>query len=167
VAFGASGPAVRLYAARADSDLRADTTIADMLAAEEAWGLKTTAPYAAFRDNVHSVMGRIRAILAEEREKGKRVGAYSAPAKGNTLLNSAGIGTDLIEAVAENNALKVGCVTPGSHIPIISDEEFLTRGYDLALLLSWNYADFFINQSDYAKGGGRFLVPLPSPYVAP
>jgi hypothetical protein len=58
-------------------------------------------------------------------------------------------------------------LTPGSHIPIISDEEFLEKMPDIALLLTWNYVNFFLEKSEYIKKGGKFLVPLPKPQILP
>ena len=70
-------------------------------------------------------------------------------------------------AVAENNELKIGKVSPGSHIPIISDEDFLQAGLPYALLLSWNYADFFLQKAEYIKQGGKFIIPLPQCVIKP
>ncbi|MEL6977872.1 MAG: class I SAM-dependent methyltransferase [Pseudomonadota bacterium] len=165
--FGASGPAIRVTVARADGVLRPDHTIAAFLAEEEAWGVKDEAPYQAFARRVAAVIEELRETIGALKASGERLAAFSAPAKGNTLLNSARLTTDELEAVSENNPLKIGKLTPGSHLPVISDEEFLKRDYDTALLLSWNYADFFVKNSEFVKRGGRFLAPLPSPVLRP
>jgi hypothetical protein len=101
------------------------------------------------------------------RAEGGVIGAYGAPAKGNTLLNYLGVGPDDIVCVSENNELKVGKVTPGTHLPIVDDGAFLERGITHALLLAWNYLDFFLEQSEFVKQGGRFVVPLPAPAIRP
>ena len=93
--------------------------------------------------------------------------AYAAPAKGNTLLNYLRLTPKDIVAVSENNALKVGKVTPGSHIPIVAEEAFLELGLSHALLLAWNYVDFFLKNSAFIQRGGKFLVPLPEPTLRP
>lgn len=168
VPFGASGPAVRVvFRPRAGAPARTPRAAA-LFAEEEAWGLRSAAPYAAFAERVRRVGTDLRALLDGLRAKGARLGAYGAPAKGNTLLNAFGIGPDRItEGVAESNALKVGKLTPGSHLPIVSEEEFLRRRPDYALLLTWNYLDFFLAESPYIRAGGRFVVPLPVPAVRP
>ena len=95
------------------------------------------------------------------------VGGYGATAKGNTLLNYLEADPSMIAYIADNNPLKQGKVTPGSHIPVISDQEFLDKNPSHALLLAWNYLEFFIKNSDYIKHGGKFIVPLPSPKILP
>jgi hypothetical protein len=83
------------------------------------------------------------------------------------LLNYVGLTAQEIECVAETSKIKQGLLTPGSHIPIVSEEEFLSRMPQYALLLTWNYLDFFLKNSDYIKKGGRFIVPLPAPRIVP
>ena len=93
--------------------------------------------------------------------------AYGAPAKGNTMLNYLKLNSKLITAVADNTPLKIGKFTPGSHIPIVSDSEFEKLGIEYALLLSWNYVDFFVNNSSYVKRSGKFIVPFPKINIVP
>ena len=95
------------------------------------------------------------------------IGGFCAPAKGNTLLNYLEADTSMIGYIADNNPLKQGKVTPGSHIPIISDQEFLQKNPSHALLFAWNYLEFFLKNSEYIKKGGKFIVPLPSPKIIP
>jgi hypothetical protein len=99
--------------------------------------------------------------------EGYSIGGFGAPAKGNTLLNSVGLNRDHLSLIAENNPQKIGKVTPGSHIPIVDDETFLSSGVTHALLLSWNYADFFLEKSEFVRRGGKFIVPLPELWIAP
>lgn len=167
VDIGASGPALRLYVGPASGSRPVDGSILDMLAAESEWGIRDIARYRDFSGKVSGIIKDLREMLAQARAGGLRVAAYSAPAKGNTLLNAAGFGPTDIACVAENNVAKVGKLTPGSHIPIVSDAEFLEQKFDLALLLSWNYADFFLKNSEFCKAGGKFLIPLPSPIIRP
>ena len=69
--------------------------------------------------------------------------------------------------MAENNDLKIGKLTPGTHLPIVGDEAFLAMGITHALLLSWNYADFFLKKSQFVHNGGKFIIPLPEPAILP
>lgn len=167
IGVGASGPALRLTVARADGAVAAADSVAVLLAFERDWGVADLAPYRRFAARVEAALTALREAVAAERAAGRRVGAFSAPAKGNTLLNAARFTADDIEAASENNALKIGKLTPGSHIPVVSDEDFLAQGFDTAVLLSWNYADFFVKNAEFAKRGGRFLVPLPEPTFRP
>lgn len=164
---GASGPARRLFACRVESPRPVEDGIAAMLAAEDAWGLKRPETYRAFARRVAQVRAEILAMIDSLIAEGRTVGAFGAPAKGNTLLNYLSLGPDRIVAAAENNALKIGKLTPGSHIPIVSDEAFLALGVSHALLLTWNYADFLLANAEFIKRGGKFIVPLPAPMIRP
>lgn len=167
VPFGASGPAIRVAAQRRGGPRAVDASVRRMLADEEAWGIRREETFRAYAAKVDGVNRRILELLSGLRAKGERVGAFCAPAKGNTLLNSLKLTSREIECVAEDNPLKVGLVTPGSHIPIVSDAEFLRRRPPYALLLAWNYVDFFLKKAPYVQNGGKFLVPLPDPKLAP
>ncbi|MBI5677104.1 MAG: hypothetical protein HZC52_01120 [Planctomycetes bacterium] len=83
------------------------------------------------------------------------------------MLNYLGITSSTIDCIAETNKLKQGLYTPGSHIPVVNEEEFLNKMPEYALLLSWNYLDFFLKNSDYIRKGGRFIVPIPVPRIVP
>ena len=72
-----------------------------------------------------------------------------------------------IIAVADNTPIKVGKITPGTHIPIVSDRDFISMKIDYALLLSWNYLDFFLKNSEFIKQKGKFIVPLPNLQILP
>ena len=106
-------------------------------------------------------------MLNNLKKSGFRIGAFGAPAMGNTLLNYYELNPQFIKCIADNTELKQNKITPGSHIPITSDEKFNEIGFDFALLLSWNYKDYFLKNSEYIKNGGKFIVPIPHPHVLP
>ncbi|HJW93097.1 MAG TPA: class I SAM-dependent methyltransferase, partial [Thermoanaerobaculia bacterium] len=164
---GASGPAIRVWAQKKGGPREVQPSVAQMLADEKAWGVGDMAHYQRYSAQVEGIRRDLRALIDQVRNSGARVGAYGAPAKGNTLLNYAGLSSAEIECVAETNPIKQGLLTPGSHIPVVSEEEFLERMPEYALLLSWNYLDFFLRNSDYIKRGGRFIVPIPTPRIVP
>lgn len=166
VPFGASGPAIRVTAQLPGAGQPA-ARVRELLAYEEAWGISRMSTYTAFAERVRAVRSELRAMLESLRRGGARIAAFGAPAKGNTLLNYIGADPDLIEFVAENNPIKQGTLTPGTHIPVTSDEHLLETMPPYALLLAWNYADFFLANSDYIKRGGRFVMPLPVPRILP
>jgi len=136
-----------------------------MLADEETWGVSRLPRYQAYTAQVESVKRDLLALIAQARATGAVVGGYGAPAKGNTLLNYMGLDAKTIVCIAETNPIKQGLLTPGSHIPVVSEEEFLRIMPAYALLLTWNYLDFFIKNSGYLQAGGRFIVPLPTPRI--
>jgi hypothetical protein len=136
------------------------------LAREFAHGLERVETYHAFARRVAHVRSALPAFLRSLRAHGRRVAAYGAPAKGNTLLNTCGIGTDLVEYTVDKNPLKVGCYTPGAHLPIRPVEFLAEDRPDYALVLPWNIAAEIVSQeSAYRERGGRFLVPIPEPQV--
>ncbi|MSO92283.1 MAG: class I SAM-dependent methyltransferase [Rhodospirillales bacterium] len=167
VEIGASGPALRLFVSRRNARFPTDAGIPGMAVDERRRGITSVARYREFAGRVASVRDRVRAVIAGLQRDGHRIGAFAAPAKGNTLLNYLRMTPADIVAVSENNALKVGKVTPGSHIPIVAEDAFLRLGVSHALLLAWNYVDFFLKNSAFIQQGGRFLVPLPEPTLRP
>jgi hypothetical protein len=97
---------------------------------------------------------------------GKRVAAYGAPAKGNTLLNYCKIGPSILDYAAEKNFLKCGLYTPGMHIPVITEQEAASRLPDYYLLLPWNFAEELLaKEKPYRSRGGKFIVPIPEPKI--
>lgn len=165
--IGASGPALRLFVSRDNSTHVCDVSVKKMLQQEKEWGVKDPKSYLLFSNHVAHLKKNLLKIIQDINESGGRVGAYGAPAKGNTLLNYLGVTKTELSAVADNNPLKIDKLTPGTHLPIVSDEEFLSLGNSHALLLSWNYADFFLKNSSFIKSGGVFIVPFPQPKFRP
>ncbi len=105
-------------------------------------------------------------LLRKLKHDGKCIVGVSAPAKGMTLLNYSRIGTETLDFVSEKSTLKIGRFTPGTHIPVVSDEELIRQSPDYALLLAWNFADEIMdNLKDYKKNGGKFIIPIPHPRV--
>ena len=94
-----------------------------------------------------------------------KIGCFTASSKGNTLLNCLNLDKKIIKFASENNKKKIGKYTPGTHIKIISDKNFLKKKIDYAILLSWNYKKFFLSKSLFAKLGGKFIIPLPTPLI--
>ncbi len=166
IPFGASGPALRIFVAKPGTRL-VKSSVKKMLKDEIAWGVKDMKRYHRFALQVKKVKTSVLRLIKKVKRQGAQLGGYGAPAKGNTLLNYFGITPKVIPYIAETNPLKQGLLTPGSHIPIISEEEFIALMPEYALLLSWNYLDFFLEKSEYIRKGGKFLVPLPVPRIVP
>ena len=142
------------HAARVD-EMRAD---------ERRRGLEDLAAYREFARAVEGNRRDLRALLERLKSEGKRIAAYGAPAKGNTLLNYCGIGTELVDYTVDKNPLKVGTLTPGMHLPVREVEHLLADQPDVTLILPWNIAAEIMEQEkEYASRGGSFLVPIPEP----
>jgi len=114
----------------------------------------------AFADKIRSTQDNLRLFLEEIKKEGKRVYAYGAPAKGNTLLNYYGIDSSLVEKAVEISPLKVGKYLPGSHIPITQESEEDVPDY--YLLLSHNFAEELIAKNKpLIDQGVKFIIPFP------
>ncbi len=140
--------------------------VATMTQGERARGLDRRDTYLEFARRVEGNRTALVALLRDLRRQGKRIAAYGAPAKGNTLLNYCRIGTDLVEYTVDRNPLKVGKLTPGMHLPVRPRETLEQDRPDFALILPWNLTDEIMEQeAGYRRLGGRFLVPIPEPKI--
>ena len=158
------GGSLRVLARASDGGPEHGPRVAELLRDERERGLERIETFAAFAERVAANRQALLALLRGLSGDGKRVAAYGAPAKGNTLLNYCGIGTDLVEYTVDRNPLKVGRYTPGMHLPIRPVETLREDRPDHALILPWNLADEIVSQEvDYTKAGGTFLVPIPEP----
>lgn len=167
VDFGASGPAIRIWAQHHGGPHAVASSVGQMLADEAAWGVSDLDRYFGYARKVEKLKEDLLALIAGLRAQGLRIGGYGAPAKGSTLLNYLDLPPGTIESIAETNERKIGKVTPGSHVPIVSDEIFLQDPPPYAVLFTWNYLDYFLTHSEYVKRGGRFVVPIPTPRIEP
>ena len=164
---GASGPAMRIYLQKKKGIYPIEEIVNKTLIMEKEWGIGKLETYQNYAQRVEIIKEDVLTLIHEKKNQGETIGAFGASAKGNTLLNYFDLSVGEISYVAENNEKKIGLITPGSHIPIISDEEFIKRMPDYALLLSWNYLDYFLENSKYIKKGGKFIIPLPSTEIRP
>jgi hypothetical protein len=138
----------------------------EYLAREESDGMRQFAYYREFAGRVEAIRTQLLDLLRALKRDGARIAAYGAAAKGSTLVNSVGIGTDLVDFVVDRNVHKQGLLMPGVHTPIRSPEALLEERPDFVLLLAWNFQDEIARQqAEYLAGGGRFIVPIPEPHI--
>ena len=163
--FGASGPAIRLFLAKNDSNRKITNKFKKQIKFEKKWGVKKIKKYELFNKNAKIKIKKIKSIVYKKHAQGFNIGCFTASAKGNTLLNSLNLRKNMIKFTSENNVKKIKKYTPGTHIKIISDKQFLKKNIDYALLLSWNYKNFFLSRSAFIKKGGKFIIPLPTPHI--
>jgi SAM-dependent methyltransferase len=138
----------------------------ERLRAERTNGVGNEAYYASFGTTVKRACAELKTLLLDLKGKGHRIAAYGAAAKGCTLLNTLGIGTDVIDYVVDKNVHKQNHLMPGAHLPIVDPKRLYEDPVDYLLLLAWNYKDEIRSQqAAFAERGGRFIVPLPHPVV--
>lgn len=165
---GGSGPFLRLTCVKSSSkdfESRQSVCTENYVTYEQIVGNKELSVYSDFSKRVE----RHKKVMIEKIDQiissGELLGGYGAPAKGNTLLNYLNLDASTIKLIADNTSEKIGRVTPGSHIPVVSDEDFSESGIRTALLLSWNYLSFFQENAKFYNSGGRFLVPFLNPRI--
>jgi len=156
------GGSLRIYGCHADDPRSESSTVSSMLAREQAAGLLDQTIYKSFQAKADKVKNDFLAFLIEQKCVGKSVAAYGAAAKGNTLLNYAGIKHDLIDFVCDAAPSKQYKFMPGSHIPILPPSELSNRKPDWVIILPWNIADEIIHQERQVLAwGGKFIVAVP------
>ena len=163
--IGASGPAIRLFLAKNNSPYQTSAKVIKQIKYEKEWGTQKIDKYKFFNKIVKEKIDKIRKIIYSKYNEGYKLGCFTSSSKGNTLLNCLNLEKKIIKFTSENNKKKIGKYTPGTHIKIISDKNFLKNKIDYALLLSWNYKKFFLSNSLFVKKGGKFIIPLPTPHI--
>ena len=157
------GGSLRVFAQRADEGKHARTErLAEVLKAEADAGVEGSDFYAGFQARAEKVKDDFVAFLIDARRKGLKVGAYGAAAKGNTLMNFAGIRPDLIPYVVDRAAAKQGKFMPGSRIPIVAEAHMEAGRPDLIVILPWNIRSEVMAQLNGMRDrGARFVTAVP------
>jgi SAM-dependent methyltransferase len=157
------GGSLRIFAAQAArADLKDSASLSEVRAQENAAGLQDLATYMKFSKRVEECRDSLLTFLSIAKREGKRVAAYGAAAKGNTLLNFCSVTPQDIAFVADRNPHKQKKFLPGTHIPVVSPEELMQAQPDYVLILPWNLRDEIRQQLKGIEAwGGRFLTPLP------
>jgi len=157
------GGSLRVFAQRSDSGAQpVSPAVAEMLATEARAGIKTAAFYRGFQCSAEKVKDDLLLFLIDAKRNGLKVGGYGAAAKGNTLLNFAGIRPDLLPYVVDKNPAKQGNYMPGSRIPIVDEAHLKTHQPDIILILPWNLQEEVKGQLAYVQEwGGRFVTAVP------
>ncbi|MBB5390101.1 MULTISPECIES: class I SAM-dependent methyltransferase [unclassified Herbaspirillum] len=156
------GGSLRIYACHLDAALATTPAVTAMLARERAFGLESIEAYDGFQRKAEEIKAGLLEFLLAQKRAGKKVLAYGAAAKGNTLLNYSGVHPDLLPLVADAAPSKQGKYMPGSHIPIVSPARLLQDKPDVVLILPWNIKDEVARQLAEIRGwGGHFAIAVP------
>jgi SAM-dependent methyltransferase len=163
------GGSLRIFAAQAArADLTDSRTLQELRAQEAAAGLGELDTYRRFAERVQACRRSLLDFLARAKREGKRVAAYGAAAKGNTLLNFCAVTPQDISLVADLNPHKQGKLLPGTHIPVVSPQALMEERPDYVLILPWNLQHEIRRQLDGVRAwGGRFVTAVPQIAVDP
>jgi SAM-dependent methyltransferase len=125
-------------------------------------GFNKLETYQKLNENVLKLKEDLLNLLEKLKSQGKKIAAYSAPAKGNVLLNYFGIGKNYLDFIVDKSEAKQGLYTPGTHLLVYPLEKIYQEKPDYLLVLCWNIADEVIEQlKDYHDAGGKFIIPIP------
>lgn len=156
------GGSLRVYGCHQSAAITTTDRVASLLAREDGFGLTRLGTYTEFQRRADRVKDDLLAFLIEQKLAGRRVAAYGAAAKGNTLLNYAGVRPDLLPYVCDAAPSKQGKFMPGSHIPIHSPDALREDPTDYVVILPWNIAHEVRGElSDLVSRGARIVTAVP------
>lgn len=139
--------------------------VAELISQEENFGLYKKETFINFADRVKRNKLALQKLILGLKSKGKNIVGIGAPAKGNTLLNYCALSANLIDYLAEKSELKIGRLSPGTHIPVVDESRLLKDQPDYALMLSWNIADELMPKIRAKGYKGKFIIPHPEPKI--
>lgn len=163
------GGSLRVYARRTDGEARPEASaVAALLAREAQAGVASAGFYSGFQQECLRIKRELLSFLMAAQAQGRKVAAYGAAAKGNTLLNFAGVRADLLPYVVDRNPAKQGKYLPGSRIPIVAEEHLQSDRPCFIVILPWNLRREVTEQLAYVhEWGGRFVTTVPALQVFP
>lgn len=160
------GGSILFHLRHRSSKVAIHESVAKALEVERLMKLAEPTTWRKFTERVDRVRTQLPILLRRLKSQGKRIIGYGASAKGNTLLNTCGLGTKELDYIIDNTPFKQDKVAPGSWLPIRPPEALLKEQPDFALLLAWNFAPEIVGrETEYQKRGGRFIVPIPEPKI--
>lgn len=157
------GGSLRIYGKhKQDSSKPVSPRVTALLEKELAKGINKPGYYAKFQEKAAAIKLDLLEFLIEQKRNNKKVAAYGAAAKGNTLLNFCGIKNDLIDFVVDANPHKQDKFLPASHIPVVNEQVLKDQQPDYVIILPWNLETEITEQLSYIKEwGGQFVIPIP------
>jgi len=162
------GGSIRVYGCHHASQRVRHAPVEQVLLAESESGLQEYSVFENFQSRADQVKDALLSFLIEQKRTGKKVVAYGAAAKGNTLLNYGGVKPDLLSVIADAATSKQGKFMPGSHIPIVSPEVLTDLKPDYVVVLPWNIAaEVMESQHALRRTGAQFVTAVPQLKIVP
>jgi SAM-dependent methyltransferase len=156
------GGSLRVYICHQNDRRKNVISVSQQLEREKSFGISNLATYLGFQERTNKLKNDLLTFLLGQKENGKIVVGYGAAAKGNTLLNYAGVKPDLLPYVCDAALSKQEKFLPGSHIPIVAPSLLKKYKPDVVLILPWNIAEEVIGQHGYIRDwGGKFIIAVP------
>ncbi len=155
------GGSLRVFGAHMGASHQIQRSVNDLLADEARYGMHDLQTYLNFQPRANKIKDDLLGFLIDQKRAGKKIAAYGAAAKGNTLLNYAGVKPDLLEFVCDAAVAKQGKFMPGSHIPILNPVEIINSKPDYILILPWNIADEIKKQLSKDLPNSCFVTAIP------
>jgi SAM-dependent methyltransferase len=160
------GGSLRLFVCRHDSLRPRSARVDEILDLERAEGLDDESVYLSFAEKVKETKRSLLELLIGLKRDGKTIVGYGAPAKGNTLLNYCGVGSDFLDFTVDRSPQKQGLYLPGTRLEIRAPEAIDVLKPDYVLVLPWNIGDEVMEQMKHVRDwGGQFILPIPYPRI--
>jgi len=158
------GGSLRVYVQKSTSSaIPQSHEFNECLRQETIAGMQSEPFYSSFQEKANTIKNDFLMFLLNAKKSGKSVAGYGAAAKGNTLLNYAGIRPDLLPFVVDRNPAKQGRHLPGSRIPVFSEKALAENKPDYIVIFPWNLSKEIIHQLAYVREwGGKFVLPIPT-----
>jgi len=167
-----NGGSFRVYAMKENANINKFSTqpnrdvcrfrVNSILEYEKTLELDSVDTWKKFYSDILALKDKTLDFIKNEKNNGKKIWAYGASTKGNTLLQYFGLDNTLIDGIAERSVYKWGMKTVGTNIPIYSEDEMRKAKPDYLLVLPWHFINEFTErESEYLKNGGKFIVPCP------
>ncbi|MDG2989558.1 class I SAM-dependent methyltransferase [Candidatus Synechococcus calcipolaris G9] len=156
------GGSLRVYGCHKDDRRSITGRVQSILDQEATASLQNPIPYQTFQERANTVKNHLISFLVEQKRKGKQVAAYGAAAKGNTLLNYAGIKPDLLPYICDASPAKQGKFMPGSRIPVVNESQIKSTKPSYVVILPWNLKKEIMLQLEYIRDwGGKLVLAIP------
>ena len=156
------GGSLRIYGCHVSDKRGIEESVKNLLAEEIQFGITNINTYNQFQLQTNSIKNDFLEFLISQKKLGKKIAAYGAAAKGNTLMNYSGIKTDLIDFVCDAAIAKQGKFMPGSHIPIMPPKALSQAKPDFVIILPWNISKEVVEQTNAKSWGAKYVTAIPN-----